>query len=145
MRTHHVFSRVCEDANWKEIESANKEVVVNVYDYFEELGRRKRTEGSLKRTFNATKISRTSIKRLRKEKLRTGGAAFSTPTKRYRFSRRLLVDDFDREAIRRKIYHLYRCKEHVALSKLLVVLKEDNLFHGQRTTLNILLREMGFK
>ena len=48
-----------------------KEVVVNVYEYFEELGRRKQTEGSLKRTSDATKLSRTSIKRLRKEKLST--------------------------------------------------------------------------
>ena len=143
---HTTFSLVfVKMPTGKRLRAQTKEVVVNVYDYFEELGRRKRTEGSLKRTCDATKISRTSIKRLRKEKLRTGGAAFSTPTKRYRFSRRLLVDDFDREAIRRKIYHLYRCKEHVTLSKLLVVLKEDNLFHGQRTTLNILLREMGFK
>ena len=73
---------------------------MNVYEYFEELGRRKQTEGSLKRISDATKLSRTSIKKLRKEKLGTEGAAFSTPTKGYRVSRRLLVDDFDREAIR---------------------------------------------
>ena len=119
----------------KRLRAQTKEVVANVYEYFEELGRRKRTEGSLKRTSDAKKLSRTSIKRLRKERLSTGGAAFSTPMKRYRFSRRLLVD-FDREAIRRKIYHLYRCKEHVTLSKLFVVLKEDNLFHGQRSTIH---------
>ena len=129
----------------KRLRARTKEVVVNVYEYFEELGRHKQTEGSLKRTSDATKLSRTSIKRIRKEKLSTGGAAFSTPTKRYRFSKCLLLDDFDCEAIRRKIYHLYRCKEHVTLSKLFVVLKEDNLFHGQRSTLHTLLREMGFR
>ena len=129
----------------KRLKSQTKKVVAHVYDYFEELSRCKRTQGPLKRTADATGLSRASIKRLRKEKVDTGGAAFSTPTKRYRFSRRLLVDDFDREAIRRKIYHLYQAKEHVTLTKLLLLLKRDNLFHGQRSTLNILLKEMGFK
>ena len=128
---HTTFSLVFVNMpTGKTLRVQTKEVVVNVYEYFEAFGRRKWTEGSLKRT---------------SERLSTGGAAFSNPTKRYRFYRRLLVDDFDREAIRRKIYHLYRCKEHVTLSKLFVVLKEDNLFHGQRSTLHTLLREMGFK
>ena len=118
---------------------------MNVYEYFEELGRRKQTEGSLKQTCDATGLLRSSIKKIRKEKVDTGGAAFTSSAKRYSVSRRLLVDDFDREAIRRKIYHLYQTKQHVTLSKLLVVLKEDNLFRGQRSTLHILLREMGFK
>ena len=129
----------------KRLRSQTKEVVANVYDYFEESSRRQRTQGPLKRTFDATGVSRTSIKRLWKEKADPGGAAFSTPTKKYRFSRPLLVDDFDHEAIRRRIYHLYQAKEHVTLAKLLVVLKEDNLFCGQRSTLHILLKEMSFK
>ena len=129
----------------KRLKSQTNEVVVHVYDYLEELSRYKCTQGPLKRTADATGLSRASIKRLRKEKVDTGGAAFSTPTKRYRFSRRLLVDDFDREAIRRKIYHLYQAKEHVTLTKLLLLLKRYNLFDGQRSTLNILLKEMGFK
>ena len=145
MRTDHVFPRVREDTKGKRLRSQTKEVVANVYDYFEELHRRQRTQGPLKRTADATGVSCASIKRLWKEKADTGGAAFSTPTKRYRHSRRLLVDDFDREAIRRKIYHLYQAKEHVTLNKLLLVLKEDNIFNGQRSTLHILLKEMGFK
>ena len=39
-----------------------------------------------------TGVSRTSIK-IQEATEREGGAAFSTPTKRYRVSRRLLVDD----------------------------------------------------
>ena len=128
----------------KRVRTQTKEVVANVYDYFEEASRCQRTQGPLKRTCDAKGVSRTSIKRLRKEKAHTGGAAFSTPTKRYRVSRRLLLDDFDCEAIRRRIYHLYQAKEHVTLAKLLV-LKEDNLFRGQRSTLHILLKKMGFK
>ena len=143
---HTMFSLVFVSMpTGRRLRAQRKEDVVNVYEYFEKLGRCKRTEGSLKRTSDATKLSCTRFKRIQKGKLSTGGAAFSTPTKRYRFSRRLLVDDFDHEAIRRKIYHLYRCKEHVTLSKFFVMLKEDNLFHGQRSTLHTLLREMGFK
>ena len=129
----------------KRLKSQTKEVVAHVYNYFEELSRCKRTQRLLKRTADSTGLSCVSIKRLRKEKVDTGGATFSTPTKRYRSSRRLLVDDFVREAIRRKIYHLYQAKEHVTLTKLLLLLKRNNLFRGQRSTLNILLKEMGFK
>ena len=96
-------------------------------------------------TTDATGVSRASIKRLRKKKVDIGGGVFLTPTKRCKHSRCLLVHDFDCEAIRWKIYHLYQSKERVTFSKLLVVLKEDNIFHCQRSTLHILLREMGFK
>ena len=99
----------------KRLRSQTKEVAVNVYEYFEELGRCKRTEGSLKRTCDATGLSRSSIKKIRKEKVDTGGAAFTSPVKKYSVSRHLLVDDFDREAIRLKIYHLYQTKQHVTL------------------------------
>ena len=84
----------------KRLRSQTKEVVANVYDYFEEASRHQGTQGPLKRTCDATGVSRTSIKRLWKEKPDPGGAAFSTPTKRYRIFRPLLVDDFDHEAIR---------------------------------------------
>ena len=135
----HVFSRVSEDANRKKTEVSNKG------GCSEELNRYKRTQRPLKQTADSTGVSRTSIKRLWKEKVDTGRAAFSTPTKRYRVSRLLLVDDLDCEAIRQKIYHLYQAKEHVTLTKLLLELKRDNIFRGQRSILCILLREMGFK
>ena len=45
----------------KRLRSQTKEVAVNVYEYFEELGKRKQTEGSLKRTCDATGLSRSSI------------------------------------------------------------------------------------
>ena len=64
---------------------------------------------------------------------------------RYRHFRHLLVNDFDCEAIRQTIYYLSQVKEHVTLAKLLVVLKEDNIFYSQRSTLHILLKEIGFK
>ena len=55
----------------KRLRSQTKEVAVNVYEYFEELGRRKRTEGSLKRTCDATGLLCSSIKKIQKEKVDT--------------------------------------------------------------------------
>ena len=62
----------------KRLKSQTKEVVPNVNDYFEELNRYKWTQRPLKQTADSTGVSHTSIKRLRKEKVDTGGAAFST-------------------------------------------------------------------
>ena len=49
---------------------------MKVYDYFEELIQCKQIEGSLKRTADATEVSSRSIKRLQKEIVETGEAAF---------------------------------------------------------------------
>ena len=58
--------------------------------------------------------------RVRRERA-ASGTDFSSPAKRYKASRQLIVvDDFDREAIRRRIYQVYEAKEHLTLSKLLV-------------------------
>ena len=62
MRTDHVFfPRVLEDTKAKRLRSQTKEVVANVYDHFEELHRRQCTQGPLKRTADATGVSRASI------------------------------------------------------------------------------------
>ena len=140
MRIDHVFSGAREDAKGKRLKSQTKEVVGNVYVYFGELNRRQQTQGPIKRTADGTEVSCASIKRLQKELVDTGGTAFSTPRKTYRHSRHLLVDDFDREAIRRIIYNLYQAKERMTLTKLLV-LKEDSIFRGQTSTFHILLKE----
>ena len=69
---------------------------------------------------NTVGISESTIKRLRRERALSEND-FSSPAKRYRLSRRrVVVDDFDREAIRRKIYQVYESKEHLTLAKLLV-------------------------
>ena len=46
----------------KRLKSQRKEVVANVYDYFEELSRCKWTQGPLKRKADATGLSCASIK-----------------------------------------------------------------------------------
>ena len=55
----------------------------------------------------------------------------------------VIVDDFDREAIRRCIYQLYEAKEHVTLTKLLVKnLKDDATFDlGNSTRVIAFCRE----
>ena len=64
--------------------------------------------------------SEATIKRVRMERTH-GGSEFSSPAKRYKVARRrIVVDNFDREAIRWCIYQLYDAKEHVTLTKLLV-------------------------
>ena len=77
---HTTFSLVF--VKGKRLRSQTKEIVANVCNYFEDLNKCKRTEGSLKRTADVTGVSRGSIKRLRKGKVDIGEAAFSTPTKR---------------------------------------------------------------
>ena len=61
MRTDHIFPRVCKDTIRKRLRSQTKEVVANVYDNLEELHRRQRTKGPLKRTADATEVLRASI------------------------------------------------------------------------------------
>ena len=91
---------------------------------------------------------------------------FSSPAKRSKLSRqKIVVGDFNREAIRRHIYQVYEAKENLTPSKILVrkyflsfwivkkswflalqqVLWENSLFCGGRTSLQKLLKAMGFK
>ena len=66
-------------------------------------------------------ISRTALKSIVKEKEAINDEPFTSPSKRYKSSRkRILTDDFDKDAIRRKIYKIYEEKKHVTLSSLLV-------------------------
>ena len=62
MRTDHVFFRARENAKGKRLKSQTKEVVANVYDYFEEVSRRQRTQAPFKRTFDMKGVSCASIK-----------------------------------------------------------------------------------
>ena len=118
-----------------------KTVLLKVYDYFSMLEQRGGARGALRRTSEATGeqtlycfserrcltlqhnnigISESTLVRLRRERT-VSGADFSSPAKWYKMSRRrIVVDDFDREAIQRCIYQVYEDKEHLTLSKLLV-------------------------
>ena len=63
------------------------------------------------------------------EKRKLEGAEFTSPEKRYKKSRlRIIVDDFDCDAIRRTVHEFYAKKEYPTLDKLLQILKEKELF-----------------
>ena len=55
----HVFVKIQGEET--EVTNKAKEVVANVYDYFEELHRRQCTQGPLKETADATGVSHASI------------------------------------------------------------------------------------
>ena len=65
----------------KRLRSQTKEVVVNIYDYFNEVKRHHSTQEPLKQTTDTTGVSCASIKKLWQGKFDTSGAAFSTLTK----------------------------------------------------------------
>ena len=101
------------------INDQTKHVVLNVYGYFKKLqSKTKRSKGAFQKTVEATGVPKTTLIRIVEEKK---DKCRSPSKKRYKVSRKVIVtDDFDKDAIRRKIYGLYEQKEHLTLSKLLV-------------------------
>ena len=62
MRTYRIFSRARDNAEGKETEITNKRGCCKCLYYFEKVSRRQRTQGPLKRTFDAKGASCASIK-----------------------------------------------------------------------------------
>lgn len=107
----------------KRVRAETKTVAFNVYKYFKaQLRKGGISTSALHRTVKATGLSRSTIVRIVGDKRRLQeNEDFPTPTKRYYSSRkRILPDDFDREAIRRRIYYLYQQKVNITLKRLLV-------------------------
>ena len=85
-------------------------------------------------------LSRSTLSKILAER-----ETYKSPSKCYKVLReKIVVDSFDRDAIRREIYAIYEQKEHVTLPKLMEKLKNKELFHGKKTKLATLLKEMGF-
>ena len=81
------------------------------------------TIGSVSRTVKATGLSQATVKRIVRFRRRLAeGEQFPTPTKRYRAGsrKRNITDEFDREAIRRRIHYLYQQNVNITLCKLVV-------------------------
>ena len=92
-----------------------------------------------------TGVPTRSVRRILAEKQSSFLGAFKSPIKRYKQSReRIFVDDFDRDAIRRKIHRMYEDKQHLTLAIIRQALRTDGLFFGGKTSLSKLLKEMGF-
>ena len=116
----------------------SKQIVNQVFNYFSEMEKRCAGRGPLNRTLEATGswvlwcctlveccvcvgISKWAVKRIWRE-VNYGGPDFSSPEKWYKVSRWcVLVDTFDCEAIRRRMYQLYEEKENENPLKLLVM------------------------
>ena len=60
-------------------------------------------------------------------------ATFVSPAKRYKRDRkRIVVNDFDLEGIRRAVHQFYNDKKYPTLESLLALLKERGIFDGER-------------
>ena len=80
------------------------------------------------------------------EKSALSGAAFSSPAKRYKIDReKIVMDNFDTEALRSSVHEFYSEKKYPTMDSLLSAVKEKGIFSGERTTLRRGMRKMGFK
>lgn len=103
--------------------------VVNVYDLVSE----------------ATGVSKRSCVKISEEGKQNNGH-YHSPTQRYSVSRkRIIVDEFDRAAIRRTIHNFFIRKEYPTLNKVLAEVRDKEIFNGCRTTLWKIIHEIGFK
>lgn len=134
----------------KRVNSTAKTIIFNVYQYFEKESAKSRKlkvppKLTLK-TAEATGYSERTVRRVVGEKSTLSGAAFSSPPKRYKVDRRrIVVDDFDVEAVRRIVHDFYREKKYPTLDLILAAVREKGVFTGERVTLWRLIRKMGFK
>ncbi|XP_068081862.1 uncharacterized protein [Anabrus simplex] len=76
----------------------------------------------------------------------SGDLFLSTPgKKRFKPSPVTGIDSFQADAIRRHVCDYYSRKEYPVVAKLLVSLKQNNLFSGGKTSLKSVLRALGFR
>ena len=87
-----------------------------------------------------------TVRRIVAKKSEMSGAAFTPLAKRYKVERkRIMLDDFDVETLRRLVHNFYLEKKFLMLDSVLVAAKEKGIYEGERVTLWKLLRKMGFK
>lgn len=134
------------------LNSETREFVIRLRDYFE---RESQNGGPLlplsqvrQRVADALGIGLATVTRISTEKYGKEGDEenkLSSPNKkRRRIQPTVNIDDFQCAAIRNHIYGYYSRKELPTLDKLLVTLREADLYDGGRTSLSKLLRRIGF-
>ena len=120
----------------------------HVYRYFERESQKCKLRGPPRlthKTAEATGYGERTVRRIVAE-MSLEGATFASPAKQYKADRKkIVVDDFDTEAIRRTVHDFDREKEYPKLDSLLVAVKEKGVFSGGRVTLWKLLRKIGFR
>lgn len=102
------------------------------------------------RVSKATGVSKRSVIRIMKEYKRicdNVNDSFSTPGKKHRLPKRITdIDDFDKCVIRRTVHNFYVQQKTVpTVKKLLTVLKESINFKGGQSSLNKILKNLGFR
>ena len=133
----------------KRVNSTAKNIIFNVYKYFERESAKTKNRVLPKlmhKTAEATGYGERSIRRIVAEKSALSGAAFSSPAKRYKIDRKKIVmDDFDTEALWSAVHEFYSEKKYPTMDSLLSAVKEKGIFSGECTTLWRVMRKMGFK
>ena len=99
----------------------------------------------IERTAKACGVAVRTVYSVQSE-FRSSAGILSTPEQRYTKSRvQIKLDDFNVEAICRTVHEFYTRKEYPTLESLLATVKSRGVFSGGRTTLRLVLREMGFR
>ena len=125
-----------------------RQIINNVKIFFEE---QKKIDVPLKvdnvtnLVAKATGVSKNSVIRIAHEGKENDGV-FASPKRRYQVSRdRIMVDQFDRAAIRNTIHDFFVRKEYPTISKVLTEVHDKGIFMGGRTSLRKIIRQLGFK
>lgn len=138
----------------KTVRSQSREIVANVHAFM----KNEADEGTFiidlkkvqERVSKATGVSKRSVIRIMKEHKGVCEGlndTFSTPGKKHKVPKRVTeIDDFDKCVIRRTVHNFYvQQKTLPTVKKLLPVLKESIGFKGGQSSLNKILKTLGFK
>ena len=131
----------------KRVNSTAKNIIFNVYKYFERESAMTKNRVPPKlthKTAEATGYGERTVRRIVAESA-LSGAAFSSPAKRYKIDRKkIMMDDFNSESLRHAVHEFYREKKYPTMDSLLSAVKEKGIFSGERTTLWRIMLKMGF-
>ena len=133
----------------KRVNSTAKNIIFYVYKYFERESVKTKNRVPPKLTHKTAEVTgygECTVRRIVAEKSALSGAAFSSPAKRYKIDRKKIVmDNFDTEALRSTVHEFYSEKKYRTMDSLLLAVKEKGIFSGEHTTLWRVMRKMGFK
>ena len=116
----------------KRVNSTAKNIIFNVYKYFERESAKIKNRVPPKlthKTAEATGYGERTVRRIVAEKSALSGAAFSSPAKRYKIDRKkIVIHDFYTEALRRTVHKFYSEKKYSTMDSLLLAVKEKGIF-----------------
>ena len=147
----HVLPRVCREerelveplessvatmpGSGKRVNSTAKNIIFNVYKYFERKSAKTKNRVPPKLT-EATGYGECTVRRIVAEKSALSGAAFLSPAKQYKIDRKkIMIDDFNTEALWHVVLEFFSGKKYPTMDSLLSALKEQGIFSGECTTL----------